>query len=295
VLFDACRNSFFSGAISGLSSGRTSRALVQPTVTRANVLVSFSTQAGTKAEDDVNGGEHSPYAIALSENLKNNRDIRLVMGSIRTRVYGLTANQQYPIEKNMLDGKDYCLSGFCKQNVVIDDSENKRLRKKIARLEQQQNVYVAPEVAEVRNIGDENQHVFNSNITQESTSKWINPLENVCKSNGGEINGNICDANWENAKKICKLSGGTLPSIRELKKVIVDCGGSFNNRELNHKNAAYKSCYKEKGFTSVYDTYWSSTKEQSSSSILFVHFYNGTELVSSQTGDYSVRCVRDRN
>ena len=191
VLFDACRNSFFSGAISGLSSGRTSRALVQPTVTRANVLVSFSTQAGTKAEDDVNGGEHSPYAIALSENLKNNRDIRLVMGSIRTRVYGLTANQQYPIEKNMLDGKDYCLSGFCKQNVVIDDSENKRLRKKIARLEQQQNVYVAPEVAEVRNIGDENQHVFNSNITQESTSKWINPLENVCKNNGGEINGNI--------------------------------------------------------------------------------------------------------
>jgi len=119
VLFDACRNSFFSGSIAGLSSGRASRALVQPTVTRANVLVSFSTQAGTKAEDDVNGGDHSPYAIALSENLKNNRDIRLVMGSIRTRVYGLTANQQYPIEKNMLDGKSYCLSGSCSQQVKV--------------------------------------------------------------------------------------------------------------------------------------------------------------------------------
>jgi len=138
VLFDACRNSFFSGAISGLSSGRTSRALVQPTVTRANVLVSFSTQAGTKAEDDVNGGEHSPYAIALrSENLKNNRDIRLVMGSIRTRVYGLTANQQYPIEKNMLDGKDYCLSGSCKK--IIDSSQElARLEAENTRLKQQQ-------------------------------------------------------------------------------------------------------------------------------------------------------------
>jgi len=81
-------------------------------------LVSFSTQSGTKAEDDVNGGDHSPYAIALSENLKNNRDIRLVMGSIRTRVYGLTSSQQYPVEKNMLDGKDYCLSGFCQTQEV---------------------------------------------------------------------------------------------------------------------------------------------------------------------------------
>jgi len=158
VLFDACRNSFFSGAISGLSSGRASRALVQPTVNRANVLVSFSTQAGTKAEDDVNGGDHSPYAIALSENLKNNRDIRLVMGSIRTRVYGLTANQQYPIEKNMLDGRSYCLSGVCEQKVVIDDSENRRLRAKIARLEQQQNRAIQPEIIHETRRVDESTH-----------------------------------------------------------------------------------------------------------------------------------------
>ena len=112
VFFDACRNSFFSGQIQGLGSGRGSRALVQPTVRRGqNILVSFSTQAGKIAKDDVDSGNHSPYALALSENLNSSKDIRLVMGSVRAKVKKLTAFEQIPVDENQLDGKKYCLSG----------------------------------------------------------------------------------------------------------------------------------------------------------------------------------------
>jgi len=61
VFFDACRNSFFTERIQGLqlSKDGASRALVQPTVRRGqNILVSFSTQAGKIAKDDVNSGNH---------------------------------------------------------------------------------------------------------------------------------------------------------------------------------------------------------------------------------------------
>jgi hypothetical protein len=114
VFFDACRNSFFSGQIQGLGSGRGSRALVQPTVRRGqNILVSFSTQAGKIAKDDVNNGNHSPYALALSENLNRSKDIRLVMGSVRAKVKKLTSFEQIPVDENQLDGEEYCLSGRC--------------------------------------------------------------------------------------------------------------------------------------------------------------------------------------
>jgi len=272
VLFDACRNSFFSGAISGLSSGRASRALVPPTVRRANVLVSFSTQAGTKAEDDVNGGDHSPYAIALSENLKNNRDIRLVMGSIRTRVYGLTAHQQYPIEKNMLDGENYCLSGVC----------------------QEQELKVVEKIVYRDRIVEQPRRVE----TATNSSKWITPTNSACKANGGKIVKGVCQANWKNAKKICSQSGGQLPSREDLKQVVVDCGGIVNSNlfgkdaEKNRKNSSYQSCYKGKGFDSNY-YYWSSTSNSNSNELAWVvNFRYGTQDSSYKSHNNYVRCVR---
>ena len=112
VFFDACRNSFFSGTISGISSGRASRALVRPTVKRGqNILVSFSTKAGTIAKDDVNNGNHSPYALALRDNLKSNDDIRLVMGGIKESVEDLTKYEQEPIYEASLGRKKFCLVG----------------------------------------------------------------------------------------------------------------------------------------------------------------------------------------
>ncbi len=111
VLFDACRNSFFSGKIRGLSGNRASRALVLPQASSKNTLVSFSTQAGKLAKDDVGSANHSPYAIALSEKLKLKKDIRLVMGGVKERVEKLTNYEQEPISRSSLGENSFCLTG----------------------------------------------------------------------------------------------------------------------------------------------------------------------------------------
>jgi hypothetical protein len=291
VLFDACRNSFFSGSIAGLSSGRTSRALVPPTVTRANVLVSFSTQAGTKAEDDVNGGDHSPYAIALSENLKNNRDIRLVMGSIRTRVYGLTFNQQYPIEKNMLDGKSYCLSGVCQE---IDNSENRRLREKIALLEQQRNVYVPPKV------------VVEEPVQVVHTTNGITQIGNRMYQNQAFTK----EYTWEKAGEYCQglTLGGydnwRLPTRAELNKISnIKMYGKYDknwekwfdkNKHKRLKGVKNSHFVKEEfidNMTMKYSWFWTSESKDSSSAWL-VDFNDGDVYWLLKTDNLYALCVR---
>jgi uncharacterized caspase-like protein len=177
VFFDACRNSFFSGNIRGISENRSSRALVQPQASSKNILVSFSTQAGKLAKDDVNNRKHSPYAIALSEKLKLNKDIRLVMGGVKERVEKLTHYAQEPISRSSLGEDTFCLAKGC-----TDTQEQVRVVEKI--------IYRDREVEPT------------------PTSKWIKPTNSVCEANGGELYKGVCQANWKNAKKICSASGG---------------------------------------------------------------------------------------
>ena len=133
------------------------------------------------------------------------------------------------------------------------------------------------------------------------TSKWITPTDGVCKANGGKINKHgACVANWENAKKICRASGGKFPSRADLEKVVVDCGGSvaiYGNKDwdsLTDKNIAnksYQSCYKEKGFP--FYLYWSSTIHAShTNSAWFVDFLHGVTNLTTKSDNHCVRCVR---
>ena len=261
VFFDACRNSFFSGQIQGLGGGRGSRALVQPTVRRGqNILVSFSTQAGKIAKDDVANGNHSPYALALSENLNSSKDIRLVMGSVRAKVKKLTDFEQIPVDENQLDGEEYFLSG---------------------------KVYPTPPMPKPI-----------------STSKWITPTNSICEANGGKINKDkICEANWKNAKKICYVSGGRLPNINELKKVVLDCRGTnTTNNNKNHdktttkntKNIFYQSCYKKEGFGSY--VYWSSTNNSyNKKNAWILWFFYGNRMTYNKNYAFNIQCVREMN
>ncbi len=228
VLFDACRNSFFSGKIRGLSGNRASRALVLPQASSKNTLVSFSTQAGKLAKDDVNSAKHSPYAIALSEKLKLKKDIRLVMGGVKERVEKLTNYEQEPISRSSLGGDAFCLTGCG---------------------------YTPPPPPTPKPI----QVIPAPKPT--TTSKWIKPSDSVCRANGGKLYEGVCQAYWENAKKICRASGGRLPSRADLKKVVVDCGGSFTTygnkdwdslTDKNIANKSYQACYKQKGFVTTH-------------------------------------------
>lgn len=123
-----------------------------------------------------------------------------------------------------------------------------------------------------------------------SNSKWIDVSSSTCSDNGGEMRHGVCYAHWENAKTICSQSGGQLPSIEELKEVVVDCGGVWEEWEKNRKNSSYQSCYKAKGF-SDYTWYWT-REEHDSSYACFVGFETGLDGWDYKSGSHYVRCVR---
>jgi len=131
-------------------------------------------------------------------------------------------------------------------------------------------------------------------------SKWIDPSSSICKANGGETEKEdgieVCDANWTNAQKICRASGGTLPNIEQLKKVITRCGGEMDNDnsaeyQRNRHNSDYQTCYKERGFASR--SYWSSTIYANSSGYAWIgYFASGNHHYHYKDVSHYVRCVR---
>ena len=128
-----------------------------------------------------------------------------------------------------------------------------------------------------------------TNSTQTTNnSKWITPSESTCKSNGGKVDDDGCKANWSDAKDICSASGGSLPTIDELKKVFTDCGGEVTD----NANKTYQSCYKQKGFNSNH--YWSSSSVMGNGyNAWFVNFRGGYVYRYNKAISYYVRCVRD--
>ena len=121
--------------------------------------------------------------------------------------------------------------------------------------------------------------------------KWISPIQETCKANGGKIDNDICKANWSNAKDICSASGGRLATIDELKKVVTDCGGIIDDY-ANKADSVYQDCYKRKGF-SPSNYYWSSTTYASNTSYAWnvsLRYCDADGYHKSANG--YVRCVR---
>ncbi len=132
--------------------------------------------------------------------------------------------------------------------------------------------------------------------TAKPKSKWITPSNSTCRSKGGKLYKGVCDAKWQQAKNICRASGGRLPSKSELLSVISDCGGNTANSDSAHTenrdDPNYQSCYKRKGFVAS-SNYWSSTSYASSPSYAWtVYFYGGDTSYNGKNGSRYVRCVR---
>jgi len=95
--------------------------------------------------------------------------------------------------------------------------------------------------------------------TTYTKAEWIDPPRKVCSKNGGKfIHKDGCKASWIDANRICHASGGKLPTIDELKKVVMQCGGEIDTYENNLYNLSYQQCYKQKGFGHD-KNYWSET------------------------------------
>jgi hypothetical protein len=125
-------------------------------------------------------------------------------------------------------------------------------------------------------------------ISRKSETKWIKPSNTTYTNNGGKVNSDGCQANWEDAKAICSQDRGSLPSIEILRKVVTDCGGTIDDYGNNRNNFNYQFCYKDKGFTSRW--YWSKTVKNSSSA-WFVLFEGGDGNWYLKTSTYYVLCV----
>lgn len=115
---------------------------------------------------------------------------------------------------------------------------------------------------------------------------WITPTKEVCEKYGGKINSrNVCEAKWKDAKKICKDSGGRLPTVDELKDVIIQCGGhtggvkeygTYEDYDNFQYNSSYTSCYHKKGFALAANGYYSATVAKSSDDVEMGYISSGS-------------------
>ncbi|HFU77093.1 MAG TPA: DUF1566 domain-containing protein [Epsilonproteobacteria bacterium] len=267
VLVDACRNNpliqYFQ---EGKHKGSTAKkGLGQVTPKSGQVVIGFATQAGETADDG--SGSMSPYAAALSQRLKEpNKDITKVLGLVALDVSS-RYNQNPMIRTNL--AYDVCLYGACGTSQV-----------KI--IEKEKIVYVKPEVTqETRRV--------DSSI---NNTQWITPTNSTCQANGGKLYKGVCQATWADAQKICRASGGRLPSREDLHKVIRACGGIVDEWNKNINNSRYQSCYKEKGFSNNYSYWTRETYKEDSSYAWDVHLHLGFGTWYNKSGKYYALCIR---
>ena len=134
-------------------------------------------------------------------------------------------------------------------------------------------------------------------------TKWITPSESQCEAEGGKTKDAICAADWNSAKKICRSVGGRLPTLKEIGKEIINCGGVFSQtatyyddqdilrvREQNSANNSYQQCYKNSGFSGK--RYWSSEPDTKHDHHAWnVDLFNGYQDWLNDYDPYYVRCI----
>ena len=127
-----------------------------------------------------------------------------------------------------------------------------------------------------------------------AVSPWVTPPHKICVDYGGEVNSRgVCQIdNSGAAYRLCRELGARLPTIEELKVVVVQCGGQIGNHIHNDSNLSYISCYRKKGFSYEYNAYLSSTVHISKfglkSGKKTMKF--GSGVVSSSFGSNSILC-----
>jgi hypothetical protein len=105
------------------------------------------------------------------------------------------------------------------------------------------------------------------------------------------------------ATKVCKELGGRLPTIQELKDVVVDCGaisidGFKPYNEIvakNINNYSYQKCYQNKGFSKKY-VYWSDTvSENNNLASWSLFFWEGQHILTYTDHKHGMRvnCIKE--
>lgn len=95
VIVDACRENPFTRRMRGAGGTRSIGRGLRSVEPRENVLVAYSAEGGSLANDGT--GRNSPYAAALLQTLQEPpRDVRLLFGRVRDRVVSATKGLTFP-------------------------------------------------------------------------------------------------------------------------------------------------------------------------------------------------------
>ena len=120
IIIDACRDSPFARI---MKAERMGLGAVQPN--SIDTLIAYAAKAGTTADDG--GGDHSPFAAALIDNLfVPGLDIRLAFGRVRDEVLKKTGYMQEPFVYGSLGGGNIALVPAPNRPVVATDSEGEK-------------------------------------------------------------------------------------------------------------------------------------------------------------------------
>lgn len=122
VILDSCRNDPFATpdsdevVVLNVASDRGNSVTggLAPPAPDRGTLVAFAAEAGKVASDG--DGTNSPFALALSKNLKTaDLEIGLMFRRVRDRVLDITGNTQEPHTYGSLSGNPYFLAGRSQQ------------------------------------------------------------------------------------------------------------------------------------------------------------------------------------
>src|SRR5499427_7880945 len=120
IIIDACRDSPFARI---MKAERMGLGAVQPN--SIDTLIAYAAKPGTTADDG--GGDHSPFAAALIDNLfVSGLDIRLAFGRVRDEVLKKTGYMQEPFVYGSLGGGNIALVPAPNRPVVATDSEGEK-------------------------------------------------------------------------------------------------------------------------------------------------------------------------
>src|SRR5215469_7409399 len=120
IIIDACRDSPFARI---MKAERMGLGAVQPN--SIDTLIAYAAKPSTIADDG--GGDHSPFAAALIDNLfVPGLDIRLAFGRVRDEVLKKTGYMQEPFVYGSLGGGNIALVPAPNRPVVATDSEGEK-------------------------------------------------------------------------------------------------------------------------------------------------------------------------
>src|SRR5215471_18920124 len=124
IILDACRDNPFARTMKAQRMASSS-GLGAFAPNSSDTLIAYAAKPGTTAQDG--GGDHSPFAAALIDNLfVSGLDIRLAFGRVRDEVLKKTGYMQEPFVYGSLGGGNIALAPAPNRPVVATDSEGEK-------------------------------------------------------------------------------------------------------------------------------------------------------------------------